>query len=140
MSMKRSEGLKNKIEKLLIGWAVLATAVYFVQKATVNFTFDYGFLFKPKYEERFKGALQLLPPGEKMEYLTDPPGVSDPELYAQRRRWANYLLAPFLNHGRYVISDFHSPTDLNQIAKDRQLILVKDFGNGVALFKRKTLP
>ena len=135
--MKQSDGL-GKIEKFLVLWAVLAVTVYFVQKATVNYTFDYGFLLEPKYEERFKGALELLPPGEKIEYLTDPPGIFDQELYEQRRRWASYLLTPFLNKGRYVISDFHRPTDLNQTARDRQLILLKDFGNGVALFKRKT--
>ncbi len=134
--MKQSDGLK-KIEKLLVIWAVLAVAAYFVQKATANYTFDYGFLLEPKYEERCKGALELLPPGEKIEYLTDPPGVFDRALYEQRRRWASYLLTPFLNIGRYVISDFHRPTDLNQTAKDQQLILLRDFGNGVALFKRK---
>ena len=135
--MKQFDGL-GKIERFIVFWAVLAVTVYFVQKVTVNYTFDYGFLLEPKYEERFKGALELLPPGEKIEYLTDPPGIFDRELCEQRRRWASYLLTPFLNKGRYVISDFHHPTDLNQTAKNRQLILLKDFGNGVALFKRKT--
>ena len=132
--MKRSRW-EERAEILLIVWAVMAVLVYFVQKATVEYTFDYGFLFEPKYEERFKGALQLLPPGEKIEYITDPPGFFGKEKYLQRQRWAQYLLTPYLNEARYVLSDFHSPTDLHEIAEDRQLLLIKDFGNGVGLFK-----
>jgi len=46
-------------------------------------------------------------------------------------------LTPYLNKGRYVISDFYNPTDLHEVAEDRQLLIVKDFGNGVGLFKRR---
>jgi len=140
MVVMRKNKWINKIEKLLIVWAVLASLTYFVQKATANYTFDYSFLFEPKYEERFESLLSMLPRGEKIDYITDPPGVFDKGIYEQRQRLANYLLAPYLMNGdKYVISDFHRPTNLNKVAKERDLIIVKDLETGVALFKRETL-
>lgn len=128
---------EKRTEILLILWAIIAASAYFVQKASVEYTFDYGFIFEPKYESRFKGAIPFLPPGEKIELITDPPGAVDKASYLQRQRLAKYLLTPYLNQGKYVISDFHSTTNLHEIAEDRKLLLVKDFGNGVGLFVRR---
>ena len=122
---------------LLILWAAIAVFAYFVQKASVEYAFDYQFLFEPKYERSFRDAIKFLPPGEKIERITDPPGAVGNETHSERQRLAQYLLTPYLNQGRYVLSDFHGTKNLHEIAEARKLILIKDFGNGVGLFMRR---
>jgi len=125
--MKTRRDHLRKIETILVLWAVFAVLAYFLQKATADWSFDYRFITEPRYGERFRAVLALLPPGAKLDVIFDPPGSSDKELYAQRQRWTRYLLTPYLGHGEYVISDFHQPMDLNKLADERQLVLVKNF-------------
>ncbi len=52
----------RKIEKIIILWALLASIAYFVQKATVNYTFDYGFVKGDEvtqYEKRFGEIMDI---------------------------------------------------------------------------------
>ena len=131
------------IERIVIIWALLATAAYFVQKATANYTFDYGFLSRPAYESRFEGLVQMLPALGKVFYIADPMADRSTEIDLNRELLACYCLAPYLSpevDSLFQVSDFHHPIDLRQWAQDHQLDLIRDFQNGVALLKKKDPP
>ena len=127
------------IERIIIAWAILATVAYFVQKATVNYSFDYDFLSHPLYEQRFKGLSQTLSKIGKAFYITDPIPEQYSELALNRKLLAKYCLAPYLSSdidSQYLVTDFHHPIDLKQWAPDHKLELVHDYQDGVALFKK----
>lgn len=131
------------VEKILIALALLATAAYFVQKATVNYTFDYGFLSRPPYESRFEDLVQMLPTLGKASYIPDPMADRSAETTLNRELLARYCLAPYLSHDTdapYQVIDFHRPVDLQQWAQDHHLDLIRDFQDGIALFRKKEVP
>ena len=142
------------VEKLIITWAILATAAYFVQKASVNYTFDYSFFVRPALENRFEGVLTMLPAIGKAFYVPDPEAgpsqeaaqsrgvlwAASQEAALERQLLAKYFLAPYLTTDSgcpYQVTDFSRPVDLQQWAQDHKVDLIRDFQNGVALFKRK---
>jgi hypothetical protein len=134
---------KILIERIVIAWALLATAAYFVQKATANYTFDYGFLSCPAYESRFEGLDRMLPALGKVFYVADPMADRSTEIDLNRELLARYCLAPYLSPDAdllYQVTDFHHPIDLQQWAQDHQLVLVRNFQDGVALFRKKDYP
>jgi hypothetical protein len=131
------------VERILIAWALLATAAYFVQKAAVNYTFDYSFLSDPVYESRFEGVLRMLPNLGKAFYITDPANDRPSDSALHRELLARYCLAPYLSPNadcRFQIADLHYPVDLQQWAQDYHLEMVRSFQDGVALFKKKDPP
>ena len=132
--------LINLLEKIIIAWALFAITAYFVQKATFNYTFDYKFIFHSAYEDRFEGVLKALPAIGKAYYVSDFTMTPSSKTAQKYERLAKYFLAPYLSDNPdlpYYITNFHNEIDLQQWAQARQLILVKDFHNGVALFKKK---
>ena len=136
---KTRAGKTILIERIIIAWAILATAAYCVQKATVNYSFDYDFLSHPAYEHRFEGLSQTLSKIGKAFYVTDPMPNQYSELALNRKLLANYCLAPYLSSdidSQYLVTDFHHPIDLQQWAQDHQLELIRDYQDGVALFKK----
>lgn len=142
MQKKRPSGT-ILVEKIIIAWALLATAAYFVQKATVDYTFDYGFLSCPAYESRFEGLVQMLPVLGKAFYVADPAADSSAEDALNRKLLAKYCLTPYLSadaDSAFQVFDFRHPTDLRLWAQDRHLELIRDFQDGVALFRKKGLP
>jgi hypothetical protein len=131
------------VEMIIIAWALLATAAYFVQKATVNYTFDYSFLSRPVYESRFEGPAQMLPALSKAFYIADPVADRSSEEVLNRELLAHYCLTPFLTTDAgapFQVADFHHPVDLHQWSKDHDLELIRDFQGGVALFAKKGIP
>jgi hypothetical protein len=131
------------VEMIIIAWAFLATTAYFVQKATVNYTFDYGFLSRPVYESRFEGLVQMLPTMGKAFYIADPEADGSSEEALNRKLLAHYCLTPFLStdaDAPLQVADLQHPIDPKQWAKDRDLELIRDFRGGVALFRKKGLP
>jgi hypothetical protein len=128
------------VERVIIAWALLATAAYFVQKATVNYTFDYSFLSHPAYESRFEDLAQTLPALGKAYYIADPEADRSSETALIRELLARYCLAPYLSpdaESPFQVSDFHHPIDMQQWAQAHHMDLVRDFENGVALLKKK---
>lgn len=142
--MRKNQHLKTiLVERLIIAWAVLVTAGYCVQKATVNYTFDYSFLARPAYESRFEGLAHSLPALGKACYIPDPMADQSSEIALNRELLAKYFLAPYLSPNAdapFQVSDFHHPVDLQQWAQDHHLELLRNFRDGVALFKKKGIP
>ena len=131
------------VERIIISLAVLATAAYFVQKATVNYTFDYGILTRPAYESRFEDLVQMLPTLGKAYYIPDPAADPSSENALNRELLAKYCLAPYLSldaETPFQVIDFHHPVDMEQWAQGHHLVLIRNFQDGIALFKKKGLP
>jgi hypothetical protein len=127
------------MEKVIMIWALVACIGYFVQKAAADYTFDYAFLTTPMYETRFHAVLAQ-PPAARFGYLTEDFAQLDADTLHNKIPLARYLLAPYITGGnqQYYVGDFHRPVDLGGYARQTGLILIKDYGNGVALFKKGT--
>jgi len=84
-------------------------------------------------EARYGAVKRELPPNTVAGYVSD---LSQPAILAA----AQYGLAPVLvvdNANReWVIGNFSKPLDYAEFGRARQLTLVKDFSNGVVLFRR----
>jgi len=84
-------------------------------------------------EERFAALKRALPATTVVGYVSD---VSQPAVLSA----AQYGLAPLLvvdNAGReWVIGNFSRPLDYAEFGRARQLTLVRDFSNGVILYRK----
>ncbi len=92
--------------------------------------------------DRFQDLSSALPATGIVGYVSDaPPGQT---LAAVLYSGAQYTLAPRLVIDRslapgaeWVIGDFSKPLDMAQFGKERGLTLVRDFGNGVVLYRNQ---
>ena len=132
------------ILKVIIIYAFGASLAYFIQKATVNYTFDYGFFTSnevSRYADRFLEVKKVLPSFQKVGYIVDETGNFSNTDKTRKMTLAQYILAPYMYYScddcRFYMSDFHTPIDPQQIAMQNNFELMKDFGNGVALFKKR---
>ena len=89
---------------------------------------------------RFHDLMSALPATGIVGYVSDVP--PDQNLAAVLYSGAQYTLAPRLVTDRnlapsaeWVIGDFSKPLDMVQFGKERGLTLVRDFGNGVVLYR-----
>lgn len=84
-------------------------------------------------EKRFEAVKHELPPGTVVGYVSDLPASSGIILSAQ------YALVPvILGDGmahEFVIGNFSKPQDFAAFGRARNLTLVRDFGDGVTLFR-----
>ena len=84
-------------------------------------------------EERFAALKRALPATTVVGYVSD---VSQPAVLSA----AQYGLAPILvvdDAGReWVVGNFSKPLDYAEFGRARQLTLVKEFSNGVILFRK----
>jgi len=87
---------------------------------------------------RFAAVLAELPPTEIVGYVSDLDDGSPAALALFNS--ARFTFAPrllVLSADRdWVLGNFSKPPDFAALARGRHLQLVRDFGNGVALFKR----
>ena len=134
---------RDNILKVIIFYAFVASFAYFIQKATVNYTFDYGFVNTnevSRYASRFLEVKKFLPSLQRVGYIADKRGNLSVTDRARRMTLTQYILAPYVSYSgancRFFLSDFHSPIDLQQYAVKNNLTLIKDFGDGVALFEK----
>ena len=95
------------------------------------------------YDKRFDGLRKILPPHGTVGYLsditiTDYNRMTDATAIAQYYL-VQYAVAPVvvknsMEH-QLIIGNFHQPTDYQKITEKTGLSIVKDFDNGVVLFK-----
>lgn len=90
------------------------------------------------YEKRFEGLRHNLPSRGVVGYISD--DTNDGEDSKARMFVAQYALAPViivrsLEH-ELVIGNFRKPVDEKKLCSSYCLTIIKDFGNGVFLFKR----
>jgi hypothetical protein len=95
------------------------------------------------YEARFRELRQALPPRARLGYVTDSrprpaDGDDGPRLAFKRYLLAQYALLPALvlpdAKGPLVVGDFDASSKIDSVAT-RGLTLIRDFGNGVMLFR-----
>jgi len=91
---------------------------------------------------RYQGIASALPATGIVGYLSDLP--SSQTVGAVLYSGAQYTLAPRLiveqrlqPNVEWVVGSFSRPLDMVQFGKKRSLILVKDFGSGVVLYRRE---
>jgi hypothetical protein len=89
---------------------------------------------------RFQELASALPATGMVGYVSDVPDSQT--LGAILRDGAQYALAPRLVNeqglkagAEWTIGNFSKPLDVTQFGKDRGLTLVRDFGNGVVLYR-----
>lgn len=93
------------------------------------------------HEDRFVILKKILPPQSVVGYITDQQtGNSVKEYYAVKEYYlTQYALSPIIivneKSRHLVIGNFHEP--INNVLKDTNLILFKEFDNGVMLFKNE---
>ncbi len=85
-------------------------------------------------ERRFASVREIVPPNARVGYLSDL--ATDPTLLLT----AQYALAPRMivknPTSDWVIGNFARPQDFEAFARAHGLILVKEFPDGVILFRR----
>ena len=89
-----------------------------------------------RYERRFDALRAELSPDSVVGYVTDQKlNPADHYLITQ------YALAPVIVRRTVkedrVVGNFHDPTRMGEIARKEGLVLIRDYGNGVALFRGK---
>jgi hypothetical protein len=88
---------------------------------------------------RWSPVKELLPPSTAVGYVSDATGDS----LSREYNLAQTVLAPVIvvlgANQKYVIGCFHASDAAAKISKSRNLTLIKDFGNGVLLFKKTGL-
>src|SRR5215831_14950846 len=89
------------------------------------------------YEKRLETLKQTLPQRAFLGYVGD---TNDLELFRKRYTLTRYILAPLIIIPRadlpIVIGDFHDTHSYAVIPKSNGLVLMRDLGNGVQLFRR----
>jgi len=86
------------------------------------------------YDRRFDELKKELPPHGIVGYVSD--NVVRDGIHATQ-----YALTPLIVAGdterALVVGNFHGPAGQTELVKDPNLVLIKDFGNGVRLYKRE---
>ena len=144
MAPKENRYINRKnILLVIIFYASVASIAYFIQKATINYTFDYGVISNnevSRYASRFLEVKKMLPSIQRVGYIDDKRGNLSFTDQSRRMTLTQYILAPYVSYSgancRFFLSDFHSPINLQQYAVKNNLTLIKDFGDGVALFEK----
>ena len=92
------------------------------------------------YENRFVNLRQLLPPRGVTGYISDDENEDDQEFIDSRIYLAQYSLSPVilvrsLDYS-LIVGNFLDHTPDFEIYRKQGLIPIKDFGNGIVLFRR----
>lgn len=92
------------------------------------------------YENRFKSVKTTLPPHSVVGYITDITDQQSDQWYMEYFL-TQYTLSPVtvINETSrpLVIGNFHNPIDSSMIYYDLNLVLFREFDNGVILFKNR---
>ena len=92
-----------------------------------------------RYEDRLADLREVLPEHGVVGYVTDQHYVEGGREYFQTQ----YTLAPAIIAGgkgyHLVIGNFHGTTDGKDVAKTLDLVLVREFGNSLFLFKNERI-
>ena len=128
---------------LLILFALVSNVQLFKQTAT---TFDSKSIGSDEitlYEKRFKGLKEMLSSHNVVGYITNK-CLKDLTADAEATMGyylTQYTLSPVIvvndPERQLVVGNFHNTATIPKISTKRNLILLKDFGNGVMLFRRE---
>jgi hypothetical protein len=95
-----------------------------------------------EFTSRFDGLRQMLPSKGNIGYMTDPDTPAEDANALAEFHLAQYALAPVIvvrsDQQRYVVANFHRQVSTGSL-KDRGLVLVREFGKGIALFENERM-
>jgi len=137
----RSKEVRVKV-LLFIIFVLVVNIVYLIEDFGFN-RYGIGRDLVSAYDRRLKAVRHSLPEKGVVGYITDkePKEVFSDSYAIQRFYLTRYALSPLIvvNNAsqKHVVGDFHEfPPDLKHY-EDKGLIVIKDYGNGIILFKRK---
>jgi hypothetical protein len=129
--------------KFGIGILVLFSLLSIFQLLVKAFRFDFQFIEIDQYESRFEDIKKEIPERGVFGYVTD---KSQEEISSDVESLTLYYLTQYtltprmiINSakGEYVVGNFYDAIRSKEVLKEKNLTLIKDFGNGVMLFKGK---
>ncbi len=139
--MKLCRSHKAKIGILLIILSALMSNLFMSWKEIEQFRNSPKEDDITAYEKRFKNIKTLLPPQGVVGYITD--------LTDQSAQWykeyflTQYVLSPVIvtneTSRHLVIGNFHKPINWHRLFSDTHLVLLREFGGGVILFRNTNL-
>ncbi len=119
------------IYSLLVNGYTLVENIKFPEKTKENIS---------KYENRFVNLRQLLPQHGVIGYISDEKNESDQDFIDSRIYLAQYSLSPVIlvrsRDYSLIVGNFLEQTPDCEAYRKQGLIPIKDFGNGVVLFRR----
>lgn len=127
-------------------WGALIVAVLALAGALSSYQAaeNYGEQYPDAYGvaragQRFAAAVQMLPPSGVIGYLSDLPKSENAGVAAFLA--AQYALAPRAltqdaTPTEWVVGNFARPADFAALGAKSRLTVVRDFGNGVVLYRR----
>lgn len=129
----------NYAQRLRAGTGLLALIAVFSCLDTVRLNRWAEFSEVRISEERVQAIRRDLPSHGTLGYIADElPPNSDERLHSHEFFHIQYALAPLIlvDSPQYplVLGDFHAPVNSERIAK-LKLVMVRDYGNGVMLFR-----
>ena len=97
------------------------------------------------YETRFAELKNYLPANSVVGYITDiQPDENTKKGYGEYLTWyylTQYVLSPAIIADEttrpLVIGNFQKPVDLSRISSEYRLTLIREFGDGVMLFRNE---
>lgn len=93
-----------------------------------------------QFTARYQPVRSLLPDKGVIGYMTDPAAAADEVNATAEFYLAQYALAPIVvvnsSNQRYVVTNFHVMVTTGSMA-DQGFKLVREFGNGVAVFENQ---
>jgi len=93
-----------------------------------------------RFTARYQPVRSLLPDKGVIGYMTDPAAAADEVNATAEFYLAQYALAPIVvvnsSNQRYVVTNFHVMVTTGSMA-DQGFKLVREFGNGVAVFENQ---
>ena len=127
----------------ILSFALLSNLQLFRQEARLNPQFVSSDAITA-YERRFEGLRKMLPPRGVVGYITDKGVTASDSEATQYFFLTQYALSPLivirdLNHQFVVGNSLRGAIDYEVLALS-DFTLLKDFGNGVMLFKREPSP
>jgi hypothetical protein len=123
--------------------AMIAASLLAVWGAIESFQLESATTLRDPYmvgmqEQRLAGVIQAVPANAIIGYLSDMQDGSTIALAMFNS--ARYTLAPRLlvegTDRDFVLGNFTKPSDWNAVASEHGLQFVRDFGNGVVLFRK----
>ncbi len=138
----RETGVKTL---LFISFVIVVNVVFLIDDFEFS-RYSIGRDLVSVYDKRFRAVRQFLPENGVVGYITDndPQEVFSDSYAIQRFYLTRYALSPLVvvnsTDQKHVVGDFHNSQPNIKDCESKGLSVVKDYGNGVILFKRRTEP
>ncbi|MCS6951347.1 MAG: hypothetical protein RMK57_10510 [Bryobacterales bacterium] len=121
-----------------VAFLAVAAALNYYEIASQSVPDRYGI---GAQQQRFHPVASVLPPGAVVGYISDlspDDARGSAAFFAAQYHLAPRILVPFPAERPvdWVLGNFSRPTDLDDVSRRHHLVLVRDFGRGVMIFRR----